>query len=147
MEGGIGQGKWTDENFLSDLDRIFDDVGFANYHITKEMMSPRMKKTPKEFEGAIIDSCRNAVESFVMASLWYSLFRTDQRPFISEITVPFLCIMPEFPLYSMETVKFYKENVKGKFVLENNFPKTTHLILMEMPHEVAETVKIFIKSN
>ena len=146
-KGGIGQGKWTDEDFLSDMDRFFDDVGFANYYITKEIMVPAMKNTPKELEGAIIDSCRNAIDPFVMASLWYSLFRTDQRPFISKITVPFLYIMPEYPLYSMETVNFYKENVKDKFVLDNNFPKTTHLILMEKPHEVAESVKRFIKSN
>ena len=55
--------------------------------------------------------------------------------------------MPDFPLYSMTTVNFYKDNVKGKFQLENNFPKTTHLILMEAPKEVAESVKKFIKSN
>ena len=41
-----------------------------------------MKNTPKEFEGAIIDSCRNAIDTFDMASLWYSLVRTDQRPVI-----------------------------------------------------------------
>jgi hypothetical protein len=54
--------------------------------------------------------------------------------------------MPEFPLYSMETVNFYKDNVKGKFVLEKDFPNTTHVILTEKPHEVAECVKKFVKS-
>ena len=44
-------------------------------------------------------------------------------------------------------VNFYKDNVKGKFQLEKNFPKTTHLILMEAPKEVADSVKKFIKSN
>ena len=145
-KGGIGRGKWTDEDFLSDLDRIYDDIGFANYYIVKEMIVRAMKNIPKEFEGAIIDSCKN-IEPFAMSSLWFSLFRTDQRPFISKITVPFLYIMPDFPLYSMETIKFYKKNVKGKFILNNNFPKTTHLILMEKPHEVAESVKSFINSN
>ena len=53
--------------------------------------------------------------------------------------------MPDFPLYSMETVNFYKNNVKGKFKLENNFPKTTHMILMEKPVEVANSVKKFMK--
>ena len=146
-KGGIAQGKWTDEDFLSDLDRIFDDIGYANFYISKEMMVPALKNTPKEFEGVMIESMRHSIEPAVMASLWYSLFRTDQRPFIKKITVPFLYIMPEFPLYSMETVNFYKENVKGKFVLEKDFPKTTHLILMEKPHEVAESVKKFIKNN
>ena len=55
--------------------------------------------------------------------------------------------MPDFPLYSMETVNFYKDNVKGKFKLENNFPKTTHMILMEQPKEVAESIIKFIQSN
>ena len=55
--------------------------------------------------------------------------------------------MPEFPLYNMETVNFYKNNVKGKFQLENNFPKTTHLILQEKPKEVADCVKKFLNSN
>ena len=146
-KGGIGQGKWTDEDFLSDMDRIFNDIGYANFYISKEMMVPSLKNTPKEMEGIMIDSFRNGIGPFVMASLWFSLFRTDQRPYISKIVVPFLYIMPEFPLYSMETVNFYKKNIKGKFVLENNFPKTTHLILMEKPKEVAESVKKFIKSN
>ena len=54
--------------------------------------------------------------------------------------------MPETPLYSMTTVDFYRENVKGKFALVKDFPGTTHLILMEKPHEVAEKVKAFLKS-
>ncbi len=28
--GGIGQGKWTDEDFMQDMERIFDDVGYAD---------------------------------------------------------------------------------------------------------------------
>ena len=144
-KGGLSQGKWTDEDFLCDLDRIFDDVGKANWHISKETMVPDLKKVPKEFEGPMIENIRNSIDPFVMASLWYSLFRTDQRPFIQKITVPFLYIMPETPLYSMETVNFFKNNVKGKFMLENNFPKTTHMILMEKPHEVAESIKKFMK--
>ena len=146
-KGGIGQGKWTDEDFLKDMDRFFDDVGYGNFIISKELMVPALKNTPKEYEAIMIDSFGKSSDPFVMASMWFSLFRTDQRPFIQKINVPFLYIMPEFPLYSMETVNFYKNNVKGKFVLENNFPKTTHLILMEKPKEVAESVKKFIKNN
>ena len=33
-EGGIGQGKWTDENFMQDLDNMFDNLGYANWRIT-----------------------------------------------------------------------------------------------------------------
>ena len=87
------------------------------------------------------------IDPFIMVGFWYALFRLDQRNFIKKIDVPFLYIMPDFPLYSMETVNFYKDNVKGKCKLENNFPKTTHLILMEQPKEVAESVIKFIQSN
>ena len=145
-KGGICQGKWTDEDFFSDIDRCFDDVGKANWHICKEAMAPALKKIPKEYEGSMIESMKHSISPFIMAGFWYSLFRTDQRPSIKKITIPFLYIMPDFPLYSMETVNFYKENVKGKFVLENNFKNTTHLILMEKPHEVAESIKKFIKN-
>ena len=82
-EGGIGQGKWTDEDFMKDLDLMFDDLGRANWRISTEMMTP---------------------------------------------------------------VNFYRDNVKDRFVLEKDFPGTTHLILMEKPHEVAERVKAFLKS-
>ncbi len=144
--GGIGCGKWTDENFLEDLDRIFDNVGAANWHIMKNLMNPSMANTPAEFEPAMITVCGAGCDTLTMASLWYSLFRTDQRSAISKITVPFLYVMPETPLYSMTTVNFYKENVKNAFVLEKDFPGTTHLILMEKPHEVAERVKAFIRA-
>lgn len=144
--GGIAQGKWTDENFLEDLDRIFDDVGYSNWYITKNMMNPALANTPAEFEPTMIKVCGVGSDALTTASLWYSLFRTDQRPAIDKITVPFLYVMPETPLYSMTTVNFFKEHVKGGFTLENNFPGTTHLILMEKPKEVAEKIKAFVKS-
>ena len=143
-KGGLAQGKWTDEDLMSDLDRIFNDVGYANFYIIKEAMNPEFKKFPKEMEKTLVDSMRN-IDPLIMASLWFSLFRTDQRPFIKKINVPFLYIMPEFPLYSMETVNFYKNNVQGKFVLENNIKNTTHMILVEKPVEVAQSIKKFIK--
>ncbi len=40
-KGGIGQGQWTDEDFLCDLDRIFNDIGDANWYITKHLMKPQ----------------------------------------------------------------------------------------------------------
>lgn len=145
--GGIAQGEWTDENFLEDLDRMFDDLGAANWHITKTMMNPKMADTPAAFEPAMINLCSAGLDTLTSASFWYSLFRTDQRAAIDKITVPFLYVMPSTPLYSMETVNFYREHVKGKFYLEKDFPDTTHLILMEKPREVAERVKVFLKAQ
>jgi len=147
-EGGIGQGKWTDEDFLSDLDRIFDNIGEANYVIMKEMMNPKLVSSiPPEKKPEMVEMFGKGCDPYVMASLWYSLFRTDQRPAISKITVPFLYVMPETPLYSMVTVNFYKENVKNEFVLETGFPDTTHIILIEKPKEVADRIKKFIERN
>ncbi len=143
-DGGIGQGKWTDEDFLQDLDRIFDDVGAANWHIMKNLMVPAMANTPPQYEGAMVAACGAGCDPFTMASLWYSLFRADQRPAIAKITVPFLYVMPETPLYSTTTVDFYRANVKGGFQLAADFPGTTHLILMEAPQAVAECVKAFL---
>ncbi len=143
-KGGIGQGKWTDEDFLQDMDRIFNDVGEANWHIVKHMMNPALKNSPKEMDATMVTACGAGCDTYTMASLWYSLFRTDQRPHISKITVPFMYVMPDIPLYSMETVNFLKENVKGEFVLEKSFPNTTHSILMESPVEVAKRIKAFI---
>ena len=146
-KGGIGQGKWTDEDFYKDFDRMFNDVAEANWYISKEMMNPELKKIPKDFEKAMVDSIRGGPDPFVNVGFWYALFRLDQRPYIQKINIPLLYLMPEFPLYNMETVNFYKNNVKGKFQLENNFPKTTHRILQEKPKEVADCVKKFLNSN
>ncbi len=144
-KGGIGQGKWTDEDFMQDLERIFDDIGYAGWYITKTMMNPTLANTPKEIEQAMIALCGKGFDPLTMASLWFSLYRTDQRPVMEKISVPFLYIMPEFPLYSMVTVDYMREHVKGEFVLAKDFPNTTHNILEESPHEVAESVKSFMK--
>lgn len=146
-QGGIGLGKWTDEDFMQDLERIFDDVGAAGWHITKTMMNPALANTPAELEPAMIALCGKGFDPFTMASLWFSLFRTDQRPAMAKITVPFLYIMPETPLYSMTNVDYIRAHVKGGFTLEKDFPGTTHIILQQAPHEVAERVKAFIKAN
>ena len=96
-QGGIGQGQWTDEDFLCDLDRIFNDIGDANWYITKHLMKPQLKNSPKETDDVMKVLCGIDCDAYTMASLWYSLFRTDQRPAISKINVPFLYIMPETP--------------------------------------------------
>ena len=48
-EGGLAKGTWTDEDFLRDIDRVFDDVGFASWEIAK-VMNPALAKTPKKYE-------------------------------------------------------------------------------------------------
>ncbi|MBQ7503354.1 alpha/beta hydrolase [bacterium] len=144
-DGGIGQGKWQDEDFLQDLERIFDDIGSANWYITKKLMNPALAASvPEAMESSMAALCGIGCDALTMASLWFSLFRTDFRPVISEISVPFLYIMPEYPLYSMTAVNFIKEHVKSRFVLEKDIPGTTHTILMEKPHETAERIKAFM---
>ena len=140
-KGGISNGKWTDKDFLIDMDNFFDDIGKANWRIVVECMLPGNKnKSIETKQDSPPSSVFNPTEPFVMSSLWWPLFRTDQRPFISKITVPFIYIMPQYGLYSMEAVNFYKENVKGGFILEN-ISDTTHSLLTEKPHEIAECIK------
>ncbi len=146
-KGGIGQGKWTDEDFMQDLERIFDDIGYAGWYITKNMMNPALASIPAEMEPAMIAMCGKGYDPLTMASLWFSLYRADQRPVMEKITVPFLYVMPETPLYNMVNVNFIRDHVKGGFTLEKDFPGTTHNIFGQMPHEVAERVKAFIKAN
>ncbi len=146
-DGGIAQGQWTDEDFLRDLDRIFDDIGAAGWYITKNMMNPALASVPPEMEAAMTALCARGFDPLTMAALWYSLFRTDQRPAMEKITVPFLYIMPELPLYSMTAVNYIRDHVKGGFVLEKDFPGTTHNIFQERPHETAERIKAFIAGH
>ena len=143
-EGGLAKGTWTDDDFLRDLDRVFDDVGFGCWEIAK-VMNPALAKTPKKYESSMTAASRENIDPLTFGGLWYSLFRTDQRGAMQKITVPFLYVMPENGLYSMVTADFIREHVKGGFVLEKNFPGTTHLILMEKPRDVAERVKAFMK--
>ena len=93
----------------------------------------------------MIEMYRKGSDAFTMASLWFSLFKSDQRPAIDNITVPFLYIKPDFALYSMDAIIYIKEHVKSDFILEDNFPDNIHAILNEKPHEVAECVKKFLK--
>ena len=145
-KGGIAQGKWSDEDFMEDFDRIFDDVGYAAYYITKNIMDPSLSDISKEEEDELIKQYGKATDAFTMASFWYSLFRSDQRPAIDKITVPFMYIMPDYLLYSMDTVDYLRNHVKSDFVLENDFSNTTHAIWRQMPHEVACAIKDFINN-
>ncbi len=144
-EGGLVKGKWTDEDFLRDIERIFDDVGVATWEIAK-VMNPALANIPSQYESGMHAVSRAANDPLTFASLWYSLFRTDQRPVMSKIDVPFLYIMPENGLYSMITADYVRENVRGGFVLEKDFPGTTHVILMGKPKEVADCIKKFMNS-
>ena len=144
-DGGIGQGLWSDEDFMQDIERIFDDVGYAGYYISKSIMNPSLANAPNQMKEKMIESLAKRSDPLIFASLWFSLFRTDQRPYLDKITVPLLYIMPDFPLYSMVAVNYIKDHVQSDFVLENDFPDTTHAILNEKPYEVAECVKNFMK--
>ncbi len=95
----------------------------------------------------MIALCGKGYDPLTMASLWFSLYRTDQRPAMEKITVPLLYIMPETPLYSMVNVEYIREHIQCEFVLEKDFPGTTHTILSQSPRQVAERVKAFIKTH
>lgn len=143
-KGGIGRGEWSDDDFMNDFERIFNNVGQAAFHISKNLMNPSLKNLSPGEEKEMVEKYAQATDSFTMASLWFSLFKTDQRPAISKITVPFLYLMPDNPLYSMEATDYIKKHVQDDFVLDNDFPDTTHALWREMPREVAQSIKRFI---
>ena len=120
-KGGIAQEKWSDEDFMQDFDHIFDDVVYAAYHIFKYMMNPSPMKISKEDEKNFVKSFADSVDTLTMASFWYSLFRTDQRPAMGKITVPFLYVMPDNPLYSAEATDYIKEHVRDILFLKMIF--------------------------
>lgn len=146
-EGGIGQGRWTDEDFMCDLDRLFDDAAFGSWYIAKMLMNPNLQGMPEAEEAAIIEDMRPNADTLAFPALWFSLFRTDQHEAMAKIDVPTLCLMPETPLYSHVNTDFIASQVKAGFTLEENFPGTTHLILSEAPHETAAAVERFIKAT
>jgi len=74
------------------------------------------------------------------------IFDSDQRSAINKITVPLLYIKPEISNCSTVAVDYIKNNVKDKFILEDDFSGTTHSILMEKTKEVAECIKHFIQN-
>lgn len=145
--GGIARGEWSDDDFMEDFDRMFDDVAYASFYIFKNMMIPDPSEISEEMEENFIKSFGDGVETLTMASFWYSLFRTDQRPAMDKIAVPFLYLMPDYPLYSHEATNYIKDHVQDDFVLESDFPNTTHAIWNQMPHESAEAVKKFINEH
>lgn len=145
-KGGIAMGEWSDEDFMNDFERIFDDVGYAAFYITQNIMDKSLLDVSPDRQKELIEAYGNATDPFVMASFWFSLFRTDQRPAIEKITVPFFYIMPDEPLYSMEAVDYIRENVKGSFILENDFKGTTHAIWRQKPRQVANSIKDFIEN-
>lgn len=146
--GGIGCGSWTDEDFMQDFERMFDDVGQAAWQIVSRLVNPALgASTQPAMVGTMAAAFGAGIDPLVMTAFWYSLFRTDQRPAISKINVPFLYIQPEMPLYGDETVAFYRRSLGGLFRLETGFPGTTHAILEERPREVASHVKAFLRGD
>lgn len=145
--GGIGQGRWTDEDFMRDLDRLFDDAAFGSWYIAKMLMNPNLQGMPENEEATAIEGMRASADPLAFPALWFSLFRADQRPAMAKIDVPVLYLMPETPLYSHVNTDFIASQVKAGFTLEEDFPGTTHLILSEAPHETAAAVERFIAAT
>lgn len=148
-KGGIARGEWTDDDFMKDMDRIFNFYPEEMWVITKDMCAmPALRQTPPQLLPLMIANCKDrcGCDPFTLAGIWYSVFRTDNRAAVEKITVPYMYIRPETAICGQETIDFIRDHVKGGFVLAEGFPKTTHVILRESPHEVAEKVKEFLKS-
>ncbi len=131
---------------MRDLERVFDSPSSANWYLDK-MMVPALAKTPVEYEDAMIALRGQGLSALTMSSMWFSLYRTDFRPTIEKIVVPFLFVLPETALVSMECVEYLREHINGQFCLAKDFPGTTHAILVEEPQKVAQSIKGFIREH
>ena len=143
--GGLARGEWTDEDYMEDFDRIFTDIGLANWVITKKIMNPALDGMPPEAELPMMALAGKGSDTYAMAGLWFSVFRSDFRPAMSKITVPFLHVMPDTPICTTEATDFIRDHTQSTFELAHGAPGTTHMILMEAPHETAESVKAFLR--
>ena len=70
-KGNLAHWFTDGEDYFKDFDNIFDDVGKANWIISKETMNPELKKIPKEFEQTMINSIRNDIDPFIMVGFLY----------------------------------------------------------------------------
>lgn len=147
-KGGMCRGEWADEDFMQDLDRIFNNIADQLWVINADLCMPALKATPAEMLPAMIANCKEycSSDAFTLAGLWYSMYRTDNRCAADKITVPYMYVLPETPLIGVETVDYLREHVKGGFTLADVIPGTTHIILLEKPHEVADQIKAFMKA-
>ncbi len=147
-KGGMCRGEWTDEDFMKDLDRTFNSIQDQLWVINSDLCLPALKATPAEILPAMISSCKDycSCDAFTLAGLWFSIYRTDNRPAVEKITVPYMHIKPEIPLMGAQVADYLRDHVKGGFTLLDDIPGTSHIILLEKPHEVAERVKAFMKA-
>lgn len=147
-KGGLARGQWSEEDFLADIDRYFDDSANANWIVLSRIMNPPLGELPPKAASGMIhtlsDTC--SCDSFTLAGLWYSVYRTDNRPVLDTITVPFLHVLPETPICGMEAIDYMRDHIKGTFVVAEGLTGTTHSILTETPKDVADKVKVFLKT-
>ena len=74
--GGIAQGKWSDEDFLEDFDRIFDDVAYASFYIFRKIMSPDSSNVPKRDDEDFIKSFASVGIDIVIFAISVFVFCT-----------------------------------------------------------------------
>ncbi len=143
--GGLARGEWTDEDFMQDMDRYFSDTGLANWVITKKIMNPALDGMPPEMEFPFMVVAREGIDKYASPALWFSVWRTDLRPAISKITVPFLHVLPELPICGQMGIDFIRDNVQGPYAITDPIPGTTHMVLLEAPKPAADAIKDFLK--
>ena len=133
---GLYQGKYTKEDMERDANKEF-------YPLYKEFAIgaiPRLAKVPgfllRKPLKKILDKC----DESTLKSLAVSMKMQDNRPVVSQITVPVTYFYADpGSLFSPALADWYKEQVVTPFRAVR-FPESTHMLISDYPEKFAEEV-------
>ncbi len=133
---GLYQGKYTRENMEQDAGKDF-------YTLYKEFAIgaiPKLRRIPGFLLKKPLKEKLSACDESVLRSLGASMKAQDNRPVVSEITVPVTYFYADpGSLFSPALAEWYKEHVKTAF-RSVCFPKSTHMLVSDHPEKFAEEV-------
>ena len=133
---GLYQGKYTRENMERDANKDF-------YTLYKEFAIgaiPKLRRIPGFLLKKPLMEKLSACDEAVLRSLGASMKAQDNRPVVSEITVPVTYFYADpGSLFSPVLADWYKQQVKTAFRAVC-FPKSTHMLVSDYPEKFAEEV-------
>lgn len=133
---GLYQGRYTREDMERDADKDF-------YSLYKEFAiaaMPKLKKIPGFLLKRPLKKILAACDESALKSLAASMKTQDNRPAVSQITVPVTYFYAEpGSLFSPTLADWYKENVKTSYRAVC-FPECTHMMVHDHPEKFTKEI-------
>ncbi len=138
---GLYHGKYTKEDALKDLELIKKKwMEFGEQFL--KIVAPDLNDY--QFKIGMDKMSKNSPH--VMHSMWESMVEKDYRKVLPKITTPTLIIFGgTSTLYSIETAKYLKENIKNSELIV--FEDCTHLLVLENPIKFNRVLEEFISKE